>query len=130
MLALSAGFLAWAGAASQGAPVSLGDLLGAGANCLPTALLFLGLGALAFATLPRASTGIAYGLTALAFVWELFGPIVGAPAWSLALSPFHHIGLIPATPFRATAAVVMLAIAAAAASAALWAFGRRDLTGA
>jgi ABC-2 type transport system permease protein len=129
-LALTAGLLAWAGAASQGAPVSLPDLLGAGANCLPTALLFLGLGALAFATLPRAATGIAYGVTSLAFVWELFGPLVGAPAWSLALSPFHHIGLIPAEPFRATAAVVMLAIAAVAASAALWAFGRRDLTGA
>ncbi len=129
-LALSAGLLAWAGAASQGAPVSLADLLGAGANCLPTALLFLGLGALAFATLPRASTGIAYGLTALAFVWELFGPIVGAPSWVVGLSPFHHIGLIPATPFRATAAVAMLAIAAGAALAALWAFGRRDLTGA
>ncbi len=129
-IALSAGLLAWAGAASQGAPVSLPDLLGAGANCLPTALLFLGLGALAFATLPRAGTGIAYGLTSLAFVWELFAPLVGAPAWSLGLSPFHHIGLIPAEPFRTTAAVVMLAIAAVAASAALWAFGRRDLTGA
>ncbi len=48
-------------------------LLKAGANCLPAALLFLGLGALAFGTLPRAATGIAYGLTSLAFVWELFG---------------------------------------------------------
>ena len=66
----------------------------------------------------------------LAFVWELFGPLVGAPAWLLGLSPFHHIGLIPAQPFRAAAAVVMLAVAALAAAAALWAFGRRDLTGA
>ena len=129
-IALAAGFLAWAGAASQGAPVSAAAMLEAGANCLPTALLFLGLGALAFATLPRAATGIAYGLTALAFVWELFAGLVGAPSWSLGLSPFHHIGLIPAEPFRATAAVVMVAIAAGAALAALWAFGRRDLTGA
>ncbi len=130
VLSLVAGLMAWAGAASQGAPVSAADMLKAGANCLPTALLFLGLGALAFATLPRAATGIAYGLTTLAFVWELFAPLVGAPAWSLELSPFHHIGLIPAEPFRATAAVVMLAIGACAAAAALWAFGRRDLTGA
>ncbi len=130
MLSLSAGLLAWAGAASQGAPVSLPDLLGAGANCLPTALLFLSLGALAFATTPRAATGVAYGLTVLAFVWELFGPLVGAPGWSLGLSPFHHLGLIPAEPFRATSAVVMLAIGATAVTASLWAFGRRDLTGA
>ncbi|MGZ4438796.1 MAG: polyketide antibiotic transporter [Gaiellaceae bacterium] len=130
VLSLDAGLLSWAGAASQGAPVSAADMLKAGANCLPTALLFLCLGALAFATVPRASVGIAYGLTSLAFVWELFAGLVGAPEWSLALSPFHHIGLVPAEPFRATAAVVMLAIAAGAAAAALWAFGRRDLTGA
>jgi ABC-2 type transport system permease protein len=129
-ISLSAGLLAWAGAASQGAPVSLRDLLEAGANCLPTALLFLGLGALAFATVPRAAVGIAYGLTSLAFVWELFGPLAGAPAWALGISPFHHIGLIPAEPFRATAAAIMLVLAVAAALASLWAFGRRDLTGA
>ena len=129
-LALTAGLLAWAGAASQGAPVSAPAMLEAGANCLPTALLFLGIGALAFATVPRASVGIAYGLTSLAFVWELFAGLVGAPEWSLALSPFHHIGLIPAEPFRPTAAIVMLAIAAGTSAAALWAFGRRDLTGA
>jgi ABC-2 type transport system permease protein len=130
VLSLVAGLLAWAGAASQGAPVSAAEMLKAGANCLPTALLFLGIGALAFATLPRAATGIAYGVTSLAFVWELFAGLVGAPAWTLSLSPFHHIGLIPAEPFRAGAAAVMLAIAAGAAAAALWAFGRRDLTGA
>ena len=105
-------------------------MLEAGANCLPAALLFLGLGALAFATLPRAAVGIAYGLASVAFVWELFAGLVGAPAWALELSPFHHIGLIPAAPFRAGAAAAMLAIAAVTAAAALWAFGRRDLTGA
>ncbi len=130
VLALAAGLLAWAGAASQGAAVSAADMLKAGANCLPASLLFLGLGALAFATLPRASTGIAYGLTSLAFVWELFAGLVGAPAWALGLSPFHHIGLIPAAPFRPGAAAAMLAIAAVTAAVALWAFGRRDLTGA
>ena len=44
-IALVAGLLAWAGAAAAGAGVSFGALLGAGANCLPAALLFLGLGA-------------------------------------------------------------------------------------
>jgi len=129
-IALSAGLLAWAGAASQGAAVDLPDMLGAGANCLPAALLFLGLGALAFAVLPRASPGIAYGLTLVAFVLELFGPLVGVPGWVLGVSPFHHLGLVPAEPFRATATGVMLAAALAAALASLWAFERRDLTGA
>ena len=130
VLSLTAGLLAWAGAASQGAPVAAADMLEAGANCLPTALLFLGLGALAFATVPRASTGVAYGLASLAFVWELFAPLVGVPAWALGISPFHHVGLVPAEHFRPAAAAVMLSLAGTAGLAALWAFDRRDLTGA
>ena len=55
-LALLAGVLAWAGAASQGASVSLADMLAAGANCLPAVLLFLGVAALGFAIAPRASS--------------------------------------------------------------------------
>jgi ABC-2 type transport system permease protein len=129
LLALVAGVLAWVGAASEHAGVSLPDLLGAGANCLPAALLFLGLGALAFAALPRASAGIAYGLVSLAFVWDLFGALLGAPSWTLDLSPFQHVGLVPAQPFRATAAIVMLAIAGVAMGAGALLFERRDLTG-
>ena len=129
-IALTAGLLAWAGAASQGADVTLPQMLAAGANCLPAVLLFLGLGALAFAVVPRASAGIAYGLTSLAFLWDLFGAVLGAPTWLLDLSPFRHIGLVPAQPFREVAAAAMLAAAAAAALVAVRVFGRRDLVGA
>lgn len=129
VLALGAGVLAWAGARSQGAGVSLSDMLGAGANCLPAALLFLGLSALAFGAWPRATTGIAYGLVSVAFVWQLFGAALGAPSWLLGVSPFHHVGLVPAQPFKALAAAVMLALAAAALAAGFALFARRDLTG-
>lgn len=128
-LALAAGLLAWAGAAAGGAGVSLPKMLEAGANCLPASLLFLALGALAFGVLPRASGGIAYGLVAAAFVWDLFGALLGAPGWTLGLSPFHHVGLVPAQSFRGLAAGGMLAIGAAAVVTGLWAFGRRDLAG-
>jgi len=128
-LALAAAVLSWAGARSQGAGVSLPDMLGAGANCLPTALLFLALSALAFAVCPRATSGIAYGLVSLAFVWQLFGSALGAPAWLLGVSPFHHVALVPAQSFKALAAAIMLAIAAAALVAAFTLFARRDLTG-
>ncbi|HEY7632372.1 MAG TPA: ABC transporter permease subunit [Thermoleophilaceae bacterium] len=127
MLALAAAVFAWAGAAASGAGVSLPRLVGAGANCLPASLLFLGIGALAFGLLPRASAGIAYGLVSLAFVWELFGALLGAPGWTLGLSPFHHVGLVPSQPFRAAAAAIMLAIGAAAALLGGAAFRRRDL---
>jgi ABC-2 type transport system permease protein len=126
-VALGAGLFAWAGAASQGADVSLPTMLGAGANTLPVALLFLALGALAFALAPRASAGIAYGLVGLAFAWELLGALLEVPTWLLALSPFHDIGLVPGESFDATGACVMLALAAAAAVSAIALFRRRDL---
>jgi ABC-2 type transport system permease protein len=129
LLALTAGLLAWVGAASQNAGVPFSSMIEAGANCLPAALLFLGAGALAFGLLPRAGAGIAYGLVAVAFVWQLFGGLLGAPRWLLDLSPFQHVGLVPAQPFKATAALVMLALAALASLSAVWAFRRRDLAG-
>jgi ABC-2 type transport system permease protein len=129
-VALAAGVLAWAGAAAQGGDVSLPEMLGAGANTLPPALLFLAVGALAFALVPRASRVIAFGLVGLAFVWELFGALLEVPDWLLALSPFHDVGLVPAEPFEATAAVIMLALTLVAAVAAIWVFQRRDLVAA
>jgi ABC-2 type transport system permease protein len=128
-IGLTAGVLAWAGAASQGADVSFADLLGAGANTLPPALLFLGVGTLAFALVPRAAAGIAYGLVGAAFLWELLGSLVEAPGWVRSVSPFHDVGLVPGEPFEAVAAVVMLAIAAVAGAVGVAAFARRDLTG-
>jgi ABC-2 type transport system permease protein len=126
-LGLAAGLLAWAGAAAEGAEVSLPKLLGAGANTLPPALLFLALGVLAFALVPRASGAIAYGLVGVAFVWELFGSLAELPDWLLAVSPFHDVGLVPGEPFKAGAAAIMLAIAAAVILAAVASFRRRDL---
>ncbi len=93
------------------------------------ALLFLGIAALAFALHPRSSAGVAYGLVAAGFLWQLFGGLLEAPHWALDLSPFEHIGLVPAQPFRAADAAAMLGLATATSAAAVWAFTRRDLTG-
>ena len=127
-VAFAAGLLAWAGAATQGADVSLSSMLGAGANTLPVALLFLALGALAFALVPRASAGIAYGLVGAAFVWQTFGALLDVPEWLLAVSPFHDVGLVPGEPFKAVAAAIMLGLAALTALAGLTIFNRRDLS--
>ncbi len=128
-ISFAAGLLAWVGAASQGVNVSLPRMLEAGANCLPAALLFLGVAALAYAIVPRASAAIAYGLVSVTFLWQLVGSLLGAPKWLVNLTPFAHIGLVPAQPFRATAAAIMLALGAAGALAALSIFARRDLVG-
>jgi len=128
-LALTAGFFGWAGAASQGEDISLARMLEAGANCMPVTLLFLGIAALLFAIVPRASGGIAYGLVTVAFLWQLTGALLSAPKWLVELTPFAHVGLVPAQSFRAGAAIAMLAIGLACALAALGVFRRRDLTG-
>jgi ABC-2 type transport system permease protein len=129
VLAIVAGVFSWAGATAQSAGVSLGSLVEAGLNCLPAALLFLGLGALAYGLFPRAGAGIAYGVVTIAYLWDLLGSLLGAPHWLVELTPFEHVGLVPAQPFRAGAALAMLAIGAAAGVAGLAAFRRRDLAG-
>ena len=126
-VSLVAGVLAWAGAAAAGGGVTLWQMLGAGANCLPAALLFTGIGALVFALLPRATVALTYLLVTVTFLWELVGSLLDVPAWTLSLSPFHDIGLVPAQSFKAGAAAAMLAIGALATLAALQSFRRRDL---
>jgi polyether ionophore transport system permease protein len=129
-LAVTVSVLAWAGAASQHAGVSLARMLEAGGNCLPVALFFLGVAALAFASLPRVSIGLSYGLVSVAFVWQLVGSLLAVPHWIVDLTPFRHVGLVPAEPFRVAAALVLLALAAVGMGAATWLFERRDLMGA
>ena len=105
-------------------------MLVAGLNCLPVALLFLGIAALAYALVPRASAGIAYALVTAGFLWQLFGSLLGAPKWLVDATPFAHVGLVPAAAFRPGPAAIMVAIGVVTAVAALAAFERRDLLGA
>lgn len=129
-LGLLSGLATWLGTAAAGVGVSLLRLLEAGLNCIPAALLFLGFAALAYAIVPRASAGIAYGLVAVTFLWQTVGTLLGAPSWLVDLTPFAHVGLVPTQPFRAGSAAAMVAIGAGASLAALAAFRRRGLLGA
>jgi ABC-2 type transport system permease protein len=129
LISLTAGLLTWIGAASVGIHISLAQMLEAGANCLPVALLFLGLAVLAYAIVPRASAAIAYGLVTVAFLWQLVAALLGVPKWLVDLTPFAHVGLVPTQPFRTGAATVMLAAAVGCVLAAIWVFRRRDMVG-
>jgi ABC-2 type transport system permease protein len=129
-VALAAGAFTWLGAVTQDVSLSLAKMLEAGANCLPAAILFLGLSALAYAAVPRVGTGIAYGVLVVAYLWQLFGSLIGAPRWLVNATPFAHIGLVPAGSVRWGAAGVMLAIGLLAGTGALELFARRDLSGA
>jgi ABC-2 type transport system permease protein len=127
VIALLTGLFTWAGVAAGGASVSFGQMLEAGANCLPVAALFLGVAALAYAAVPRAAAAVSYGLLVLTFLWQAVGSLLGAPSWLVGLTPFGHVALVPAEPFRATAAVVMIGIGVAAAGVGVAVFRRRDL---
>ncbi len=129
-LSLAVGLLAWVGAAARGAGVGLGALLAAGANCIPAALLFLGLGTLLFAVIPRHSGGATIALVGVAFLWELIGAAVGAPSWILSLSPFEHVAAVPQVAFDGVGATAMLVIGLIAALAGGALFVRRDIQGA
>jgi ABC-2 type transport system permease protein len=128
-LAAVCGLLGWAGARTAGVQLGLGRLLEAGANMLPVTFLFLGIAALAYAIAPRISGPFSYGVLAVAYLWELVGALAGAPRWLLDVTPFAHIGLVPAAPFRVIATLIMLAIGTVAAAIALAVFRRRDLIG-
>ena len=79
---------------------------------------------------PRAARRSRTGLVTVAFLWQLLGLAARGARLAVDLTPFQHVGLVPAEPFRAAAAAAMLAIGAVAALAALTVFGRRDLAGA
>jgi ABC-2 type transport system permease protein len=130
VISLAAGVLTWVGAESAGVSLSLPRLIEAGANCLPVAVLALGIAALAYAVIPRASVGVAYGLVAVAFLWYLFGALLGAPKWLVDATPFAHVAAVPVQPFRVAVAAVMVGIGVVAAAGAIEVFRRRDLLGA
>ncbi len=129
VLAFLAAVLAWAATLASGTHVSLPRLLEAGLNCLPTAILFLGIAALAYAFIPRATALVAYGLVSVAFCWYLFGALLGAPQWTLDLSPFQHVGLVPAQAFKVPEALAMSAAGLLATLVALRGFAHRDIFG-
>jgi ABC-2 type transport system permease protein len=128
-ISVIAGLLAWAGASAGGAHVSLPRMIEAGANALPTALLFLGIAALAYAAAPRASAAITYALITVSFLWQLVGSLLAAPRWLLDLTLFAHVAAVPTQPFRTLAAAIMITIGIATALAATQLLRRRDLTG-
>ncbi|HVD90608.1 MAG TPA: hypothetical protein VNB91_17065, partial [Jatrophihabitantaceae bacterium] len=128
-IALAAGIAAWVGATAAGVHVPLPSLLEAGVNALPIAILFLGLGGLAYALVPRVAAGIMYGLVAVAFLWQLVGALIGPPQWVLDLSPFAHLALVPTEPFQPVSAAVMVTVGVLGVISSLVAFSRRDTAG-
>ena len=96
VLAMGIALAAWVGAVSRGAHVGITSMLVAGGNWMPATLLFLGIGVLAFAIVPRLAPQITLGGVAVGFLIQLIGSVAKMPRWVLDLSPFHHVAASPA----------------------------------
>lgn len=129
VLAGLAGLCTWLGASAEGAHIGLVSMLEAGANCLPVSLLFLGVAALAYAVVPRASSAVSYSVVSAAVLWFLVGSLLDVPKWLVDVTPFARIGLVPAQPFRVTDALVMSGVGLLLCAGALVVFRRRDVVG-
>jgi ABC-2 type transport system permease protein len=123
------GIFAWLGVATQGVTISFTSLLGAGLNTVPAGLCLLGLGALAWSTVPRMASAAVYGILAWSFLVELLAGIVNSSHWLLDTSIFHQLSPSPAVAPDWTSGGVMLGIGVLAALAAASLFAHRDLAG-
>ncbi|MCB0972244.1 MAG: hypothetical protein KDA97_12120, partial [Acidimicrobiales bacterium] len=114
------------------AAVSVGDAsltattVEAMAAYLPATLVLIGLGAAAVGFLPRRATW-AWAVLAVAFVVEMFGPLLDLPAWAMRISPFQSVPQLPADPFELLPVVALTAAGAALIAASALRYRHRDL---
>ncbi len=89
-------------------------------------LVLSALGRLLYGLSPRLGV-LAWLSLAFAVVVMLFGDLFRLPQWLQDLSPFEHLALVPAEPFRWPPVLALLAVAGLVSVAGQWAFARRDV---
>ena len=125
--ALLAGSGFWIGAATQGVNLGLLDMLGAGANAIPTALLSLGLGAVVFVLAPRHAAASVYANVGFSIVVQLLGTSISSLRVLERLSLFDYMPLVPAQDPDPVALVATVAGAVVLGVAATLLFEHRDV---
>jgi len=120
-----AGF--WAGAATQHAGLTFGELLQAGVNSAAPAALLLGIGLLTLGFAPRLTPAACWGVLAWSFLLDMLGSAIHVNHWLMDTSLLHHPALAPAVSPDWRIAGTYLAIGCAAALLGGWRFTRRDL---
>jgi ABC-2 type transport system permease protein len=92
---------------------------------LPAALVFIGLGAMLMAVLPRISVSLTWGLFGLAAVIGIFGGLLQLPQRVMDISPLTHVPTVPVEHW--TGVVGMVLVGAALLTAAIVILRRREL---
>ncbi|HEX6207826.1 MAG TPA: ABC transporter permease [Actinomycetota bacterium] len=114
------------------ASAALGDasvmprLLGATLVYIPAVWVTVGIGVALFGLVPRA-TRLVWIVIAYAGLIGMFAELLGFPEWTVDVSPFGHVPLVPAVEVAWTPLLVLTAIAAVLTALGLYGFRRRDL---
>ncbi len=101
-------------------------MVGATLAYAPAVWVTVGLGVALYGLLPRAALMV-WIVIAYAGLIGMFADLFGLPGWTVDLSPFGHIPLLPAVGMRWTPVLVLTAIAAGLTVVGLSGFRRRDL---
>jgi ABC-2 type transport system permease protein len=126
---LASASVAALGLASAGEDASLaGDAFATAAAQLPAALVYLGVLALLFVVLPKATIGVGWALVAVGIVLGNFGGLIGLPEWLRDISPFTHTPVLTGSSTDWSGGVWMLAVAIVAAAASVMLMRRRELS--
>lgn len=80
---------------SSGNLAELSRFTGAALAHAPAALVFVAITALIFATMPRLTIPLGWGLLVIGLVVGQFGALLQLPEWLQSISPFHHSSALP-----------------------------------
>jgi ABC-2 type transport system permease protein len=122
-----AGLASWAGAATQGLDVGLGSMLVAGLNAVPTALVALGIGAVARVVAPRRAAAAVFAVVIWSSLVDLVGPVVPGLGGLERVSLFHTMARAPAEDPDPLTIVLTLLVALVLVVVAIALFDRRDV---
>lgn len=95
VLHVVAGMAMWFGAATSGAPLTIGAALAGALNSMPIAGLALGASAFALGWLPSGVVAVGAMPGAGGFLLNVITQSFRAPEWLANLSPFAHLGAVP-----------------------------------
>jgi ABC-2 type transport system permease protein len=94
---------------------------------LPAGSVFLGLTALVFATLPRLTVALGWGLFVIGLILGQLGDLLALPQWLRSISPFSHVPVVPFEEVDPLTIIILLTITAALMIGAVLALQRRDI---
>jgi ABC-2 type transport system permease protein len=124
---LLVGIGTWLGARTQGVDLRFTTMAGAGLNVVPSALVALGVGAVALSIVPRRAATAAYAVVLWSLLADLIGSLIARLEWLDHASLFHYMALAPAQATDARTIVITVAVAVVLCTAATVLFEHRDL---